>query len=220
MAQNNDSSIVASPFNPQFFYPEAVIVANGELPSLPLMRQWLSDAPFTVCCDGAVGRFPLNLFRCDLVIGDGDSFVNSSVEGASIPFVRISEQETNDLTKAVAYLQQHGKNRAVILGATGRRTDHMIGNISLLVQYLRNGFTAFVIDDYGMFIPCKDNVELYVGCGRQISVFRFDATGMRATNLKYPLRDFDMLWQGTLNEATDDMIQIHAHGYYLLYLAN
>ena len=202
MAQNNESSIVASPFNPQFFHPEAVIVANGELPSLPLMRQWLSDAPFTVCCDGAVGRFPLNLFRCDLVIGDGDSFVNSSVEGASIPFVRISEQETNDLTKAVAYLQ------------------HMIGNISLLVQYLRNGFTAFVIDDYGMFIPCKDNVELYVGCGRQISVFRFDAPGMRATHLKYPLRDFDMLWQGTLNEATDDMIQIHAHGYYLLYLAN
>ena len=219
MAQNDEYSILDSPFNPKKFRPEAVIVANGELPSLSLMQQWLSNSPFTICCDGAINHFPLDLYRCDLVIGDGDSFVKNSAVGSSISFVQISNQETNDLTKAVSYLQQHGKKSAVILGATGKRGDHMVGNLSLLVQYLRNGFAALIIDDYGMFLPCSNDVELRVGRGCQISVFRFDAVGMRATNLKYPLRDFDMLWQGTLNEATDDVVKIHAQGYYLLYLA-
>lgn len=220
MAQNDEFSIEYSPCNPKWLLPEAVIVANGELPSLPLMQQWLSYSPYTVCCDGAIEHFPLELFRCDLVIGDGDSFSNRSLLSPLVSVVHVADQETNDLTKAVSYLQQHGKKRAAILGATGKRDDHMIGNISLLVQYLRNGFTACIIDDYGIFIPCKNDVVLHVGRGRQISVFRFDAEGMRAINLKYPLRDFDMLWQGTLNEATEDVIQIHANGYYLLYLAN
>ncbi len=217
MVTHDVTRIGTFPLRPDEFRPEAVIVANGEMPSLPLLKEWLIASPFTVCCDGAIRRFPIGHFRCNLVIGDGDSLAACQ---SPAPVIRISEQETNDLSKAVSYLQMQGKKRLAILGATGRRGDHMIGNVALLVHYLHRGITAVILDDYGVFLPCKDNVELKVGRGCQVSVFRFDAVGLRGVNLKYPLRDFGMLWQGILNEATDDVVQIHAKGYYLLYLVS
>ena len=52
---------------------------------------------------------------------------------------RISDQETNDQTKAVNFLLAQGKRRIAIIGATGNREDHTLGNISLLSDYLRAG---------------------------------------------------------------------------------
>ena len=50
---------------------------------------------------------------------------------------RNSDQETNDLTKAVTWCSERGYRDLVILGATGKREDHTMGNISLLAEYIR-----------------------------------------------------------------------------------
>ena len=47
----------------------------------------------------------------------------------------MKDQETNDLTKAVNYVKTLGFREVLILGATGRREDHTLGNISLLAQF-------------------------------------------------------------------------------------
>ena len=61
---------------------------------------------------------------------------------------------------------------------------------------------AVMPTDYGVFVPCMDCTRFTVEKGQQVSVFNFNATGMKSKNLKYECYDFDMLWQGTLNEAT------------------
>ena len=43
---------------------------------------------------------------------------------------------------------------------------------------------------------------------------------MSAIGLKYPIRAFNALWQGTLNEALNNEIIILTNGQYLLYLAH
>ena len=206
------------PIDIDTFQPDAVIIANGQFPSLTLMNKWLSRSPYTVCCDGAANRFlPLG-WPCHLIVGDGDSLSPEVRIHTTAPIIHIAEQETNDLSKAVRQLHGQGKKRLVILGGTGLREDHTMANISLLVHYLQQGITAIMPTDYGVFLPCHDNVAVKVKTGQQISIFRYDATGLSGENLKYPLRDFSMLWQGTLNEATADTVRIHAKGYYLLYL--
>ena len=50
---------------------------------------------------------------------------------------RDEDQETNDLTKAVKWCNERGYNDIVIIGATGKREDHTIGNISLLAEYAK-----------------------------------------------------------------------------------
>ncbi len=50
--------------------------------------------------------------------------------------ITIKDQEINDLTKAVYFAQNVGQEEIVILGATGLREDHTLGNISLLADYM------------------------------------------------------------------------------------
>ena len=118
---------------------EAVVLANGEYPTAPLPLQILADAPYVVCCDGGADEYIRNGHTPNLIIGDGDSISEENRKKYGHLLHRIAEQETNDQTKAVNYLLSQGKRRIAIVGATGKREDHTLGNISLLMDYLPPG---------------------------------------------------------------------------------
>ncbi len=200
------------------FSPEAVIIDAGSFPSRSEALQWLDKCPMTVCCDGAANRFIASGRVPWRIVGDGDS-MSEEVRRDYAPIIRRNpDQETNDQTKSVEYLAARGVTRIAILGATGLREDHTIGNISLLVDYLARGIDARAYTDYGVFIPCEGDREFFTAPGTQVSVFNCGATGISADGLKYPLRDFTSWWQGTLNEATAGAFTIHAEGRYLVFL--
>ena len=206
-------------FDSNKFVPEAAVIGNGEFPRRKILDEWLKRVNYTACCDGAADRF-LSLGRIpNLIIGDCDSLSAETERQYEHLICRIPEQETNDQTKAVRYLASNGFRKIVILGATGRREDHTLGNISLLVYYLKFGVTAVMPTDSGIFIPCRDTMKFSSFVGQQISIFRFGARCLRAENLRYSLHNFDMFWQGTLNEATADEFSVFAKGYYLVYMA-
>ena len=135
------------------FVPEAVVVGNGEFPVSALPLRILDTAPFTVCCDGAADRCLESGRVPDRIVGDGDSLsVENQKRYAGI--IRYNpDQETNDQTKAVSYLLEKGFRRIAIVGATGRREDHTLGNISLLMEYMRMGAEVRMYTDYGFFVP-------------------------------------------------------------------
>lgn len=206
-------------FNPEHFEPEAVIFGNGSFPKTDVIRQWLKGNPFLVALDGAANRMSRRGLEPQLIVGDGDSILPSVRRKWADRFVHVSEQEDNDQTKAVRILLERGFRKLVILGGTGRREDHTIGNVSLLMDYLELGVTALMPTDYGLFVPCQDNMRFVARQGQEISIFRFDAAGLKAQGLEYPLRDFTELWQGTLNKAVRNEIHIEAQGRYLVYFA-
>ena len=118
---------------------DAVILANGDYPSTPIPLQVLAKAPFVVCCDGAANEHIARGFTPDVIIGDGDSLSEENKLRFAHIVERVSCQETNDQTKAVRYLLEQDKRSIAIVGATGKREDHTLGNISLLVEYMRMG---------------------------------------------------------------------------------
>jgi len=75
----------------------------------------------------------------DAVVGDMDSLPKALQERYSAIIYKESEQDDNDQTKAVRYVLTHYPevSEIHILGATGRRADHTIGNLSLLMEYPR-----------------------------------------------------------------------------------
>lgn len=208
------------PFDIDLYQPEAVIVANGEFPSASVMHRWIDRAPLVVCLDGAANRLLQLGYKPHLIIGDGDSIQPGLAERHEVEFIRVDEQETNDLSKAVRHLRKRGCCRLMMLGITGRRDDHTLGNISLLVYYLQMGVQAVAVTDWGTFVPCRGNALLKTTKGQQVSLFNFRATGIKSNDLVYPPYDTTMLWQGTLNEATSDRLSIQAEGDYLVYLVN
>ena len=90
----------------EHYTPEAVILANGEYPSHPLPLQMLKNAEFVVCCDGAANEYILRGHTPDVIIGDGDSLSPEYKELFSPIVHQIADQETNDQTKAVHFLQK------------------------------------------------------------------------------------------------------------------
>lgn len=200
------------------FSPEAVIIDAGSFPQNKIALSWLDRCERIVCCDGAANRYLTTHNKVWRIVGDCDSLAPEIMDKYSAIVRRFPDQETNDQTKSVKYLSGKGVRRIAIIGATGLREDHTLGNISLLVSYIHEGIDARAYTDFGVFIPVIGDREFYCPTGTQVSIFNFGATGMRAEGLRYPIRDFDSWWQGTLNETTADSFTIHAKGSYLVFI--
>ncbi len=197
---------------------DAVIVAGGEFPTTPQPLEVLQSASYVVCCDGAADRYIATGRVPDAIVGDGDSISTVNSEKYAHLLHVISEQETNDQTKAVHHLMERNMRHIAIVGATGRREDHTIGNISLLIEYARKGCEVCSFTDHGVFIPCNGTTTHKCRKGQQVSIFSITARDLSAEGLLYPIYDFNNWWQGTLNECTGDEFTINARGEYLLFI--
>ena len=197
---------------------DAVILANGDYPSSPLPLKVLNEAPYVVCCDGGADEYIAKGHLPDVIIGDGDSLSEENRLKYADLLHHNPDQETNDQTKAVQFLLSAGKKRVAIIGATGKREDHTIGNISLLMEYAHMGVNARIFTDYGVFIPCKDICTFECRKGQAVSIFNFTGRNFKAEGLEYPLYDFTTWWQGTLNVCTDTNFRIDAEGEYLVFV--
>ena len=147
---------------------DALILANGDYPSASLPLRMLEEAPYVVCCDGGANEYIARGYLPDVIIGDGDSLSEANrLQYASL-IHHNPDQETNDQTKAVQFLLAQGKRKIAIVGATGKREDHTIGNISLLMEYMRMGLKYEVIQimaySFLVRIPVLLNVEKVSRC--------------------------------------------------------
>ncbi len=200
-----------------FFKPDAAILADGEYPSSVALEA-LEKAPFVVCCDGAAVKWISEGRMPDAIVGDGDSLPQEIKEKYESVFHWDPDQETNDQTKAVRFLKSEGKKNILIFGATGKREDHTLGNISLLIKYMEEGQDVRSVTDFGVFVPCSGNCKFRSFEGQQVSIFNFGAKDLAAEGLKYRIYDFSSWWQGTLNESLGREFTIKATGNYIVFL--
>ena len=189
---------------------EVVILANGTFPTHSIPLKVLYNADRVVACDGAVKTFP----SADVVIGDGDSVPAMYHDR----LIQVDEQDDNDLTKATRYCLQQGRRKIAYLGCTGKREDHTIGNISLLMRYFREYQVEGVMyTDQGFFVPAKGDMTFETFPGQQVSIFNFGCTELSSEGLKWQCYPTMEWWQGTLNEALGSSFAIHADGFYLVF---
>lgn len=200
------------------FDADAVVLDAGTFPTHPIPLSYLKTNARIVCCDGAANRFIAHGYSPWRIVGDCDSLAPHIISKYHDIVRRVPDQETNDQTKAVSYLCSKGFRNIAIVGATGMREDHTIGNISLLVDYLRMGISARIFTDHGVFIPAENMISCTFPIGTQVSIFNFGATHFNACGLRYPLRDFTSWWQGTLNETTQPTFSIRARGYFIIFI--
>ena len=201
-----------------------VIICDGKFPKTEYPRYLIRTADHIVCCDGALKKFLRNSVSIfgeerlpDVVVGDMDSLSQSMKERYSDIVVQIDEQEHNDQTKAVRWALNNIEDVSAIhiLGATGGRADHTIGNLSLLMEYTRmfdlKDICIEAVSDEGTIFPINDTIEFDCGQGREISIFSPDSSlRIRSTGLKYKTDEvvFDNWWKATLNQASDDMVRL------------
>ena len=139
---------------------QAVILDAGQFPTSTKALCWLDAGLPVVCCDGAAERFLLSGRVPWRIVGDSDSLKPELQERYKAIVRHIPDQETNDQTKAVEYLASYGYRKIAIVGATGLREDHTLGNITLLQDYMEAGVEARIFTDYGVFVPPKSRFSI------------------------------------------------------------
>ncbi len=201
-----------------------VIICDGQFPKTEYPRYLIRNADFIICCDGALRKF-IRAGKAvfgeerlpDLVIGDMDTLPSSWQKKYAGIIVKEDEQEHNDQTKAVRWALKNLSDISAIhiLGATGGRADHTIGNISLLMEYTRmfelGDMVLEMVSDEGTFFPITESVEFECGTGRGVSIFSPDnSLRIRSHGLEYPTDEvvFDNWWKATLNVASQDRVRL------------
>lgn len=198
-----------------------VIVADGTFPTHDIPLGYIRNAGKIICCDGSTASLVDAGFKPDAIVGDMDSLSEELAYNFAERIFINEEQETNDLTKAVDWCRERGFDNLVITGATGKREDHTLGNISLLAEYV-SSVRVIMVTDTGYFIPVRESTTLPSFTGQQISVFSIDCdTEVTSYRLKYQLKDLRISnwWQATLNEALEDNFRIEFNkGRVIVYL--
>jgi thiamine pyrophosphokinase len=197
-----------------------VIVADGAFPQHEIPLGFLKKGNKIVCCDGSTENLILAGLEPDAIVGDLDSLTDElAVKYADRIFLDES-QETNDLTKAVGWCSEMGYKDIVIIGATGKREDHTIGNISLLAEYIKD-VNVLMATDTGIFRPYLNNCVIPSFPGQQVSVFSIDPeTEVTSQGLRYPLTRTKIKnwWFATLNESLGDSFSLEFKGRIIVYL--
>ena len=187
-----------------------VILAAGDFPKTG-GAAWslLAGATRVVACDSAADAYRRRFRKWPtVVIGDLDSISNAHLIPRSSSLVPVSDQNTNDLEKAINYCAQQGWRKPVIVGATGKREDHTLGNVFRALDY-----GCEIVTDTGRFVPVCGKATIKVAKGAAVSIFAPDAkTRMTSKGLEWPLDDvkFRNLYCATLNRATASRVTLTA----------
>jgi thiamine pyrophosphokinase len=172
---------------------------------------YLRNAKHIICCDGSAASLLNTGLEPEAIVGDLDSLDIDIAERYHDRLFRDDDQETNDLTKAVRWCDSRGFDEIIILGATGKREDHTIGNISLLAEYSLY-IKVRMITDTGEIIPFIKSGTVPSFPGQQVSVFAVNPfTKVTSEGLKYELKDLELhnWWRATLNEAVSYSFGLH-----------
>ena len=197
-----------------------IILCDGEFPTRGPALKALKDAQkqksgYTViACDGAILSLLKNGMDSDYIVGDMDTLPKKWQAKFKDRIHREDEQDFNDLAKAFRFALEliAGENdySIIILGATGKREDHALGNISYLPVFAqtlkercpKRTISVSMVTDYGVFVPVLNTTRLKGEPGDRISIFSFDQTlQIKSTGLEYKTDDvtFDFWWKATLN---------------------
>ncbi len=207
-----------------------VILAAGDFPSHPIPLKALQEADFVVCCDSAYTQFSIFNFQFSIpfvVIGDGDSLSEQDKRQLGDHWIHVAEQDYNDLHKAMYWATRRFQDPSCkfqILGATGKREDHTLGNISYLITFAQEypGIDLEMLTNHGRFVALTSTSHLSPFTfhlpsfpHQQVSIFTPDpATAVTSDGLRWPLDNFyaKLWWNATLNEALKESFSLSTTG--------
>ena len=126
-----------------------VIFCDGDFPTarrpLEILKGAAGGKGIIVACDGTVVNLVKHGISPDFIVGDMDTLSAANRKKYSDIIIKNPDQETNDQTKsfefAMGLIEQQilfdltTSFEIYLLGTTGKREDHTLGNISLLADY-------------------------------------------------------------------------------------
>jgi len=143
-----------------------------------------------VAADGGANSAPALGVPLDVIIGDLDSVTQSTLRKFRDALViQIRRQDNTDMEKALDFLQEQGYRKVLLMGATGRRIDMTLANLTVLWRYVPV-MEITVVGDTWHAIPVQGARKLRARKGTTVSILPCaPCRGVTLRGLQYPLRD-------------------------------
>jgi thiamine pyrophosphokinase len=170
-------------------------MANGPLALSPSIRRFISSAERLIGVDGGSRHLRTIGVLPHLAVGDMDSIpddllVQYRSEGVEL-HLHPPKKDATDLELALELALERGAKRISILGGTGGRLDHTLGNLFLLARCLPGGIPACIMDQEQCIHLTDQALTLEGAVGDTLSLLPAtpEARGVSLTGLEYPLHD-------------------------------
>ncbi|WP_041276602.1 thiamine diphosphokinase [Desulfosporosinus acidiphilus] len=198
------------------------VLANGAWDS-EWGKQALDKVDYLICADGGANHALNSGFMPEQLIGDLDSVTGENLSqcrnaGCFIEqFPR--EKDETDLELALLRAKEKafsaGEQEIWLYGATGKRMDHFLGNLALMLAYARQGYRIHLADpDHEMWV-LQGREEISTYKGQELSLIALSERAVVSTEgLYYPL-EHGVLRQdvprGVSNVSLGERVTIEVH---------
>ena len=166
-----------------------VIVGGADINRYDRVKAKLLKDDFYIFCDSGLKHRSSLGVEADLIVGDFDSYDKPDTKVEIIELPRVKDD--TDTVYAVKEALRRGYKDFLIVGCTGGRLDHTLGNVAILKMLDMNGASGVIIDDYSEIELLKDEVKSVPDAFSYFSLINIygDAKGINIANAKYPLED-------------------------------
>ncbi|MCI8465329.1 MAG: thiamine diphosphokinase [Lachnospiraceae bacterium] len=176
-----------------------VIVTGGEV-ELSYAAGFLKTygKAYVVAVDGGLSKVERLGLIPDCIIGDFDTVSRKLLEVYQKQGIPVEthqpEKDYTDTERALLYsLSLPDVSEIVILGGLGRRFDHALANIQILLHALKRKIPCYIIDAHNRISLLDSSRELERSqiWGRYVSLIPFteQVKGVTLTGFKYPLTE-------------------------------
>ncbi len=153
---------------------KALLVLAGNPPPPELLRREAAGADLVVCADHGAAHCAAAGVAIDLVVGDLDSLdaaLANDLRRQGVAFaVSPAQKDETDGQLALDTAIERGATALAVLGGTGGRIDHLLGNLQLILRAARRGVEATILDGTSTVRAVTGAVTIAGAPGRTVSL--------------------------------------------------
>ena len=200
----------------------ALIIANGDPPKKQRLELLLKRVGIVICADGGANTALKMGITPDVIVGDLDSIhAEALVKFRKVPIHEDRDDQTTDLEKAIAWAVESKYDHLTVVGASGKRLDHSVGNLGVLRKFYPDAIITFV-DDWGELCYVGREYSFEAQKGDVVSLIPLNrCEGVSTKGLKHALDDEGLelgVREGTSNVVIMSPVSIKVRkGHLLLY---
>ena len=137
-----------------------LLIGGGQV-DLAFAKEYIRKQDFdtVVCADSGLDTADRLALEVDYAMGDFDSVsakIYQKYHQMQTAFVSYPpEKDATDMQIVLDWAVEQGAKEIHILGATGKRLDHFLGNVNILMIPLQKGIRTYIVDPYNRLYLVK-----------------------------------------------------------------
>ncbi len=194
-----------------------LIVANGQKNSKAFLTKLIKETDFVIGVDGGAGVLLQYRLKIDAAVGDFDSIgkiLFKKLRDSKVPIRKFpADKDFSDTELAVRIALKSGFDKFILTGMLGKRADHTLFNISVLLLLSKMNKEAVIKEEKEEIYIVKNSITIHTNVNDTISVYPITmrAKVAETKGLKYGIKNKLLKKASTLtlsNVATSDKVTI------------